>query len=1272
MATHTGLRHSGLQSSSKEKGALVILQLNCNSILARLSELRKYIYSVKPDVFCLCESRLPASATEPHFVGYQSVWCHRPARDGGGLGILIRNDVPFSVNTLVPYSPTSKFETLSVRLCTSIGMLDILNVYNPCCDVLLAEINHFTLQLSELNVIVGDFNAHSPLWDERDRSNVTGRSLENFLDQHSHGLLNEYYVPTYMTNRTGATSCLDLCIPVNRLLGLGSFSVGPDIGSDHLPVCCKFNIALTKYSVLGPPRWDLKRANWVGWHIDLSTSQFGMALPATATALNDDLCSRIDAVSRNNVPLTSGSRVRHRRTPWWDTECSKAVAHRRRARNILSRSPTLANLIEYKRLTAVARHIIKSKKKQSWRRYVSKLGFDTPVGQVWQTIRSMNGISRSPPICPVAGPEAPLALKAQFLLEHFCPPFVPLRGPHAELVGGEVASWCSRDVIETPYNAPFTLLELRRCIGLLQFTSPGHDNINNVFLCKFPLAILSQILYVFNMSFFRSEVPRAWKLGIICPIPKPKKNPLAVTGYRPITLLSCLGKLMERVIKYRLDHFLESHSVFTCYQTGFRRGRSTIDALVLLRHFIHDGMSRGSCCAVVYLDLAQAYDCVWHQGVLYKLKTLGCDLRTLLWLRSWLEERTVKVRVGTAFSETRCFKRGLPQGAVLSPILFNVMLSDLPTSPHVRVVSYADDITLVSSGASPDRVRQHMADFLNDLTSWFTKWDLKLNPAKSSYQVFTRARRVPSLHLEVSGHVLQYVERQRVLGVTFDAPKLTLAPHINAVRVECLRRVNVLRALASQRWGSSRDLLRSVYLAFIRSKILYGSPVYPDFPKNVIQRLSVVQNSALRCVLGARKTSPIFSLEVEGYVMPLDIQIQYSYLKWCLRQSCARQDSADLAGVVKLFSSPPAGYFSARRAQLERVADAPAVLRGGPSDYVSPVPPGYDLSACVSVMAPDFALPSTVAVNAEFQSFLFGRYPHHSDIYTDGSQLNTGSVSAAIYVRRGGVSVSWLLNPHHTVMGAELFAILQALRYVAGGNGLEDSRVVILSDSKSALHAILKTHQSSYRFFVHEIQRRLTLFSGRVQLQWVPAHCGIDGNEVADSCAKLGHNNLFSARTSLNYEELVLVLKRTYLHYWTTAWRVRVGVHGKGEFLRNLLPEPCRRYDIPGVSRQVNCVISRLRIGHVGVNQHLFRFNRADSPLCSECHVMESIQHFLLDCPRYEQARVLFRARVTSLGVPFDVTNTLGCGQDQSNVTRCKVLRALATYLGCIGRVALL
>ena len=1096
MASYRLSNRSLFRRSPSDNLSFILCQLNCKSVSARLSELRLYVYSKKPDVICLCETWARPSF-EPRFVGYQALWRHRQGRGGGGLCMLIRNDVPYSVNTLVPF-PHAKLETMSVRLFTSLGLIDIVNIYNPCADLTLAELSHLSGQLCPLNVFIGDFNAHSPMWDERGRSNVSGRSLEQFFDLNSHGLLNNFYTPTYVNYRTGTTSCLDLCFPSIPLLGRGSMHVGADVGSDHLPLECTFGLSLQKASVAGPLRWRLKRANWPAWLVEMRESTFTTIVPASATALSGDVCSRLLAISQSHVPRSARGAQVHRGTPWWDLECSRAVARRRRARNKLAVSPTLSNLIAFKRCSAIAKHLILRKKKESWRTYVTGLSVDTPPAKVWRTIRSINGTCSTRAVLPVGGPEAPLALKAALLLEHFAPPFYPTLGDHEREVQAVVSSLDTCCVSDTLYNVPLTHTELSRSIGALTNSSPGHDNVANAFLKRLPAPFLDQLLYVFNVSYMTGVVPDDWKIGTICPIPKPGKNPLAVTGYRPITLLSSVGKLMERMLKVRLEHFLESNGVFSCYQTGFRRGRSTADALVLLRHFIAGALADGSFCLTVYLDLAQAYDCVWHDGLLFKLMSVNCDVRTLLWLRSYLRGRSVRVRVGTLLSDSRPLLCGLPQGAVLSPLLFNVMLSDLPSSPHVRVISYADDISLVCTGRTIFDVQRHMQGFLNSLSEWFVRWHFRVNPTKSSFQVFTRRRRVPCLHLTLSGRRLEGVSEQRVLGVQFDAPRLTMAPHIGRVKVECLRRLNVLRALSGLRWGSSRCLLRRVYIAFIRSKILYGQEIYPDFPASVLGSLSVIQNSAIRCILGARKTSPVLSLEVESYLMPLDIYLAFSYLKWCLRQSCGPGGHTELAGVVGLFSSPPVGCFSPRRVRLAALAGV-TCMRSAPCPFLSPVVPCSTFPSLISTSSPDLALPSAVAVNDQHSMFLTSRYPSHLTVYTDGSRLDSGSVAAGMYVPSRSLSVSWLLNPSHSVMGAELFAILRALRFIRDDSRLRVSRVVILSDCLSALYVLLDIVRPRYRVFYNAIHSLMLHFDGRVVLQWVPGHCGVDGNEVADA-----------------------------------------------------------------------------------------------------------------------------------------------------------------------------
>ncbi|KAF2348453.1 Reverse transcriptase domain [Trinorchestia longiramus] len=148
------------------------------------------------------------------------------------------------------------------------------------------------------------------------------------------------------------------------------------------------------------------------------------------------------------------------------------------------------------------------------------------------------------------------------------------------------------------------------------------------------------------------------------------------------------------------------------------------------------------------------------------------------WLKNYLTGRTASVRLGAVQSEGVPITWGLPQGAVLSPLLFNIMLSDLPVADGVQLIIYADDITILSKGDSLAEVRACLQRYLDSLAAWFKKWKLIVNPAKCSEQIFTKKHSIPDVILRLNNSVVRNVTCQRVLGIVFDAPRLMFAAHI--------------------------------------------------------------------------------------------------------------------------------------------------------------------------------------------------------------------------------------------------------------------------------------------------------------------------------------------------------------------------------------------------------------------------------------------------------------------------------------------------------------
>ena len=332
--------------------------------------------------------------------------------------------------------------------------------------------------------------------------------------------------------------------------------------------------------------------------------------------------------------------------------------------------------------------MVKKKKTNSRREFTSTLTTNTPSSKIWKTIKRINGKPVSPNM-PIGDHNTTKKEKANLLLEHFN------RHCTDEFVREHENELYVKNNITIPLEH-ISLVELKSCLTKIKNTSPGDDQICNVFLKKAPDNILMDILYLFNTSLTSGSLPTGWKKGTICAIPKPMKDPSLITSHRPITMLSCVGKLMERIVKRRIEFHLEQNHVFTACQSGFRRCRGTTDILSILKHVIHQSREKKEFCIVTYLDLEGAYDCVWHKGLIKKLNAVGLDETLINWLGDYLTNRKIQVRVGTAMSDQKHLVRGLPQGAVLSPTLFNVMLHDLPTSDTVKVLSYADDITLVT------------------------------------------------------------------------------------------------------------------------------------------------------------------------------------------------------------------------------------------------------------------------------------------------------------------------------------------------------------------------------------------------------------------------------------------------------------------------------------------------------------------------------------------------------------------------------------------------
>ena len=1232
---------------NSEKNILLI-QLNCNGIQNKLIEIKLYIYTNKPDIVCLCETFV--KRCEPRFVGYKGFWCNREG-NRGGLAILIRRDIPAREKNLTPWS--TEVQSLEYQ-CLQVYMkqqwITIMNVYNPHQDISLEELDHYYSQMDGELIMVGDFNGHSPTWDQRGRTNATGRSIEDFIANSRLGLLNDISQPTYIDHRTNTLSCLDLCITSRLLYNCGEMRRGTDLGSDHFPMESTFYFNVDKEGENMQPGWKYSKADWKRFTQLMEDDKDFPIGPLDATTLSEVITQKIVETAETTIGRTSGKRNIHRHTSGWDENCSQAVKRRRENRNKLWKNPSVENLISWKRSRAEARFIMKEKKRESFIEFVNSINYKTPSTIIWRKIKSLGGGKSKNYLTEMLDPSLTNKEKANSYLQHFT------RFPRFEI--SPEMSQHLKQISDATIDSfpPITLAECTTVIKNLKNTSPGEDEVSNRMIKKLPETTINVLIDTFNVSLATSYIPAAWKVGITCPIPKPGKDLRSNKSCRPITMLSCIGKLMERIVQKRIECFLEEGSKLGELQMGFRKGRSTNEALSLIYDQIEYAKSTKQVCIVCFLDLESAFDSVWHEGLLFKLQQLNVPNYLLKWLYNYFQDRKIKVRLGTSYSDENPLEAGVPQGAVLSPTLFNVMLSDLPEDNHIKAISYADDITLVSTARTTQEARNHMQNYLNRATVWLKEWNMKTNPQKSSFQIYTNQRNVPNITLRLLGTNLQLVNVQRVLGILFDAPKLTFCSHITYIKKECEKRIHILRALSSTKWGCTRYLLRRVYVAYIRSKIEYGSIILTKVKPNLLQKLEVVQNQAMRCILGSWRTSPILSLQVESFLPPIMTRFKYLYLRWSNKIR-----ASNLSWILSTGRREMCRTLCENYAEISNEMQFPK-MNTSPTSQICAIKPWCDLEGRVSV---DMIGCEGLTEGANIEAQMKAAYTGFSHIYTDGSKLQDGSTAAAVYVDSFDIVLTYKLSPYHSVLGAELFAILEALQFV--DRNLPHEKVVVFSDSQSALYIIRNTRQTSYRAVSQPIQSLLQRREN-VQLQWVKAHIGIKGNETADRAANLAHQNIRSTWTVLSKEELDTQLKCTFIEYWNQTWKQNVNLTQKGKHMSSLLENIEGTEWMSLKNRRAETAISRLRIGHVGLNENMHRFQLRDSPLCDRCGINESIDHFIMHCPEYTEERIILRREFQDLDVAFTLKNVLLFGKHPEPVRR-HLLACLATFLGRTGRM---
>jgi len=751
-------------------------------------------------------------------------------------------------------------------------------------------------------LFIGDLNAEHADWGCAE-TDPAGRQLAALCDDLDLSVLNTIHCPGRKTYFKGNTSTLlDLAITTHPLLFEDAV---PDeetpLLSDHLPL--KISLAAGHQPAVDPPRsyaeYDYHAANW-----DLSQTEsepyfrellrlWPSLLQGTPQEQADFVNNELEAVLLGCLarcaPLRQiqiGGRLRLpqrvlvKRDAW-----HRAFRHYQRNYSAASRQEMLKRRKEWLGAFRAVKAELHAKRCER----LNNVG----PSEFWKHWARAHPRDRAPlsNILDRNGAAPASAEQAlNNLADYFAEQCQPNEKKHPSPEEKHAKQrWESEDASRTPgaTDEPFTDAEVSRGCDTVKVNSAmGPDRIHP--LCLKHLGPLGRqfLTRLGNLTLQLGTLPTAWKRANIVPIYKKDGDRSDPKNYRGVSLTSIPGKLFERLLDKRLRLKLEPQ--LSRWQAGFRSRFSTVDQLFRLRVAASRAVRNKSRLPVAFLDISRAFDKAWLPGLMLKLERMGITGRAWAWIKSFLSGRQLRAVDKGQSSDWFAIRAGVPQGAVLSPLLFLVYINDIIADDDCDCALFADDVALWPKRSGP-RGDAALQDSLDRMSCWAETWRLAFNVKKSAVLVFRGGRSVVDRDEFLLGAAkLPFCDSYKYLGLVF-WHNLDWWAHGE----ELLKRVRgsmfAICGMIQRGASPSAMVVRKLVITICAAQISYGMPIFrPD--AKLCEQLDQLMASPLRQALRLPKGAPAVPVLTEFGLLTTDHLYGKSAL-WFARRAMTLDDS---------------------------------------------------------------------------------------------------------------------------------------------------------------------------------------------------------------------------------------------------------------------------------------------------------------------------------------------------------------------------------------------
>lgn len=829
-----------------------ILNINARSIVNKSDQLEAIILGYNPHIVVLTETWLHSGIDdEDVFPPSYSVFRRDRSTRGGGVAVLVKQNLSATL-----LCQADSIETISLKISYYEHSFLLFAVYRApgsppqfLCD--LRE--HVSSFVHKKLFLVGDFNLPGVNWEHCSSSGEFSTHVnymrEIILCHNLHQVVN---LPTRVHG--SSSSMLDLVF-VSKTIE--NFSVSIEHGmSDHRMVyysCHLKKCTAKKAKTVQVKDFTRARDESVLDYLDLHLSNFH---GSNVVELWDKFKKICTYCIENFVPTKT--KKTGNENPW----ITREVIHLKRKIKRLRRrnaSPTTVQNLQATLSSSIGHakrhyfnntlpHFIRTAPEKFWK-FLSKK--NKAVDQIIK-----DGI-------PV--------VEKQSIAEHFNAFF------HSVFINSEELALPFSPLSNVSPEFVSAQGVLSMILNLKTKSTPGPDNIPNVFLRRYAEMLSHFLVIIFGASLSTAALPPDWRTARVVPVPK-KGDPTMITNYRPISLTSSCCKMLEHVIANFIRDFLEDNNILSPAQHGFRKGFSTVTQLTTVIHSLARILDKSGQVDVIFLDFRKAFDLVSHSKLIEKLKMINLPPFIINWVAAYVTDRRQFVNIDTYYSHELPVTSGVPQGSVLGPLLFLIYINDIVSviTEPVQIRLFADDCVLFREVSSEDD-QITLNNNLQNILSWCHCWDMQLNADKTVYMKITKKLNNLSFPYALGTEPLTEVSEYKYLGVTL-TNSLNWNTHITNVCDTAFRKLCLLRHKLKHVPAETKLL---AYTSLIRPKLEYACVVWDPYTKTNIDALERIQRKAVRFIFSKYRTtdSPTALMKQHG-IPTLELRRKIQRLKF--------------------------------------------------------------------------------------------------------------------------------------------------------------------------------------------------------------------------------------------------------------------------------------------------------------------------------------------------------------------------------------------------------